>query len=140
MAKVGVITGTQIELFKQRGRKRPAPRFDPSELQIQISLVTRLRLMCKPGIVWWHCPNGEERDKRVAAKLKAMGVLPGVSDLTFVFAKPRPNLFLELKARGKGLTDAQEIFRDRVRANGHIYEWTDSIDDAVRILIKHNVL
>jgi hypothetical protein len=27
-----------------------------------------------------------------------------------------------------------------VRALGHIYEWTDSIDDAVRILIKHNVL
>ena len=133
-------TGQQLALFKQRGRKRPEPRFDPSELQIQISLVSRLRLMCKPGIVWFHVPNGEERDKRVAAKLKAMGVLPGVSDLTFMFANTRPNLFLELKARGKKLTDTQEQFRDRVRALGHIYEWTDSIDDAVRILIKHNVL
>ena len=133
-----MMIGLQRDLFTRRYRK--APTLEPSELQIHISLVARLRLQCRPGIVYWHTPNGEERDKRVSAKLKAMGVLPGVADLQFIFPCAAPNLFLELKARGRGLTEDQQFFRDLMRAAGHFYEWTDSLDDAVRILRKHNVL
>jgi hypothetical protein len=104
-----------------------------------MALVQRLRLQCRPGILYWHTPNGELRDRRLGAKLKAMGVLPGVADLQFQFPGAAPNLFLELKARGRGLTDNQKAFRDCVQANGHIYEWTDSLDDAVRILRKYRV-
>jgi hypothetical protein len=135
-------TEAQLLLFKQRGRRAPRKldKIDPSELQLHISLVARLRLLCRPGIIFWHTANGELRDGRDGAKLKAMGVRPGVSDLIFVFPKAAPLLFLELKARGKGLTDNQKIFRDDVRAAGHIFEMADTIDEAVRILIKHNVL
>lgn len=131
----------QLELLKRRKRSKPFNALpEPSELQIQISLAARLRFQCKPGIVWWHCPNGELREDSHGAKLKAMGVRPGVSDLQFVFPCAAPNLFLELKARGRGLTENQKLFRDLVRAAGHKYEWTDSIDDAIRILRNYNVL
>ena len=128
----------QRDLFTRRYRQVRA--LDPSELQIHISLVARLRLQCQPGILYWHTPNGELRDKRAAAKLKAMATLPGVSDLIFVFPAAAPLLCLELKARGRVLTDDQKVFRDLMRAAGHDYEWTDSLDDAVRILRKYNVL
>jgi hypothetical protein len=131
----------QLELLKRRKGSKPFNALpEPSELQIQQSLIARLRFQCKPGIIFWHTPNGEERDKRVAAKLKSMGVLPGVADLQFIFPCAAPNLFLELKARGRGLTDDQQHFRDLVRGAGHKYEWTDSIDDAIRILRNYNVL
>jgi hypothetical protein len=131
----------QLELLKRRKGSKPFNALpEPSELQIQQAIVSRLRWQCTPGVVWWHCPNGEERDKRIAAKLKSMGVRPGVSDLQFTFPVPAPNLFLELKARGRGLTDDQKKFRDQVRSQGHLYEWTDSVDDAIRILRQHHVL
>jgi hypothetical protein len=129
----------QLRLFKQRGRA-PRRALDPSELQIQISVVARLRLQCRPGIVWYHCPNGELRPDKQGAKLKAMGVRRGVSDLQFIFPDGRPNLFLELKARGRPLNDDQKIFRDDVRAAGHTFEMADTIDEAIRILRQHRVL
>ena len=37
----------------------------------------------RPDVIMRHVPNGEHRDPRTAAKLKAMGVLPGSADLEF---------------------------------------------------------
>ena len=128
----------QKDLFTKRFRKVPA--IDPSELQIQIAVGARLRLQCKSGIIWYHVPNGEARDPRTGAKLKAMGVRPGVSDLEFVFQVPRPNLYLELKARGRDLTPDQKIFRADVRALGHCYEMADTIDEAVRVLKQYRII
>ena len=128
----------QRDLFTKRFRK--VPTVDPSELQIQIAVIGRLRLQCRPGIMYWHTPNGEGRDPRAGAKLKAMGVRPGVSDLQFVFSTPQPNLFLELKARGRDLTPDQKIFRADVRALGHYYEMADSIDEAVRVLRQYRII
>ena len=131
----------QLELLKRRKRSKPFNALpEPSELQIQQAIVARLRVQCRPGVLWWHCPNGELRTDSHGAKLKSMGVRPGVSDLQFVFPCAAPNLFLELKARGRGLTKAQEIFRDQVRGAGHVYEWTDSLDDAIRILREHRIV
>ena len=131
----------QLELLKRRGRKPFNALPEPSELQIHIAVVARLRLLCRPGIIYWHTPNGGLREnKREAAKLRAMGVLPGVADLQFLYPCAQPNLFLELKARGRKLTPDQEVFRDLVRAAGHAYEWTDSLDEAIRILIQYKVL
>jgi hypothetical protein len=133
----------QLHLFKKDRRRKPkverAP--DPAEYQIQIALVQFLKLKARPEVEYFHVANGELRDKRHAAKLKAMGVRPGVSDLVFFMhdASRFPVLFLELKARGRGLTDEQRHFRDRVVALGYVYEWTDSFDEAVRILRKYHV-
>jgi hypothetical protein len=135
---MGAPVAKQRHLFTRRWRA-VQPRA-PSEFQIQVALIARLRLQCRPNILYFHCPNGELRDKRAAAKLKAMGVLPGVADLQFIFPVAQPNLFLELKARRRKLSSDQDAFRSRVRSAGHHYEMADNIDDAVRILVKYNVL
>jgi hypothetical protein len=140
----------QKDLFTQRYRKVPA--LSPLEYKMQIALAGLLRLLCRPGVDWWHTPNGELRDKRHAAKLKAMGVRPGVADFLFTWgvlvsavADPQvrifpQNLFLELKRRGEHLSPEQEQFRDSMMAKGSFYEVADSIDDAVAILKRHQIL
>jgi hypothetical protein len=127
----------QRDLFTRRYRKVRA--LEPSELQIQIAVIAQLRLRCRREILYWHTPNGELRDKRHAAKLKAMGTLPGVSDLIFVFPNAAPLLCLELKAPRRGLTDDQKVFCALMRAAGHAYEWCDSVPEAERILHKYHV-
>jgi hypothetical protein len=131
----------QRDMFTKRWRKVRAP--DPSELQIHISLIARLGIMAMPGCVYFHVPNGELRDKRAAAKLKAMGELPGVADLQFIYNDTRGQLrilFLELKARGRHATPLQLEFERRVRALGCTYEIASSIDNACQILEKYGVL
>jgi hypothetical protein len=132
-------------MFTKRWRQVPA--WKPSELQIQISLVAQLRLICRRDVVYFHVPNGELRDKRTAAKLKAMGELPGVADLVFVWndhnsiQQPCVRLlYLELKARKRTMTPEQVVFCDRVIDAGADYHCVDNIDDALEILRAHGLL
>jgi hypothetical protein len=126
----------QRDLLTNRWRKVKAPQ--PSELQIQIALVARLKLLARKDVLWFHVPNGELRDKRTAAKLKAMGALPGVSDLIFICNKKI--LCLELKASGRKPSIEQLAFAARVSESGGCFEYADSLDDAVAILQKHQIL
>src|SRR3990167_6040993 len=89
-----------------------------SEHDVQIAVADALRLFVKPGIVWYHCPNGSFRNKREAAKLKAYGVLPGVPDLCFVLPPNGQAAYLELKAPKGCLSSGQEAFRDKAVAAG----------------------
>ena len=91
-------------------RKAPAPAPTQSELRLHIDVADVLRQFCRPDWRWWHTPNGEIRDPRTAAKLKAMGVKPGIADLILV--SPSGALHcLELKVRGGKLSDEQEEFQ-----------------------------
>jgi hypothetical protein len=131
----------QKDLLTNRWRKVAAPK--AKEYQTQISLVAQLRWgKLRAGVIFFHVPNGEERDPRVGAKLKAMGVLPGVADLIFLWKDGRwPRvLFLELKAKGEDLSEAQEWFRDNVRSIRCYFECADTIDDALKILEKYKLL
>ena len=56
--------------------------------------------------LWWHTPNGEFRDKKTAAKLAGMGVLPGVPD--FIFINKGTIFCVELKNEKGRLTEAQK--------------------------------
>lgn len=127
----------QVDLFTRRARRVRAP--EPSELQVHIALVQWLRCFAAPGVVYWHCPNGEARDKRDGAKLKAMGTRKGVADLTFL--QPcRPLLFLELKRRGAKPSEAQLEFADEVRRAGAEYAVCDSLDKALKLLTERGIL
>jgi hypothetical protein len=158
----------QKDLFTKRYRKATeAAKLDPSELQIQQAIVARLKLQCRSDILWYHVPNGEAGDlgraayerlapgklasdlikqkisveqARAGAKRNSMGVRKGVADLEFVFAIPHPNLYLELKSRGRGLSPDQKQFRADVRALGHYYEMADTIDEAVRVLKSYRII
>lgn len=114
---------------------------EPSELQLQISLVEWCRWKLRPDVLFWHTPNGEERDKRTAAKLKAMGVLPGVADLTFMWRAllGLRVLFLELKATGRKQTVEQSAFGLAVQTMGASYHVVDNIDEAMRIIESYGL-
>ncbi len=128
----------QKDIFTKRFRRVKAP--EPSELQIHIALVEYCRRMLNPNVLWFHVPNGEMRNKRTAAKLKAMGVRPGVADLVFIRRAPwsldcLPEvLFLELKRRGMKQSDSQRAFEPDAKACGAQYHVADSVDAAIGIL------
>lgn len=66
--------------------KKKTPTLPPpaSEAEEQRMLAKWLNLS---RVLWCHCPNGEHRDVRVGARLKALGVKPGVPDI-LVFTPP----------------------------------------------------
>ncbi|QRN55916.1 VRR-NUC domain-containing protein [Dyella caseinilytica] len=77
-----------------------------------------------PELRWLHhCPNGEQRAKSTAVKLKAMGVKSGVPDLELPV--PRGGfhgLYIEMKrTEGGRLSKEQREWRDHLTASG--YEW-----------------
>jgi len=127
----------QLSLFKgkrQRGVKAPAPL----EFAIHCMIADTLRLQCK--WLYWHTPNGELRSIQTAAKLKRMGVKPGVAD--FLLVEPgRGRMFgLELKRQGETPTDSQWDFGRTLIAAGGAWEWCDTYDGAIAILKRWGAL
>jgi hypothetical protein len=67
-----------------------------------------------------HIPNGEKRDAATAARLKRMGVKPGIPDLFLPAARAKfHGLYVELKRVGKDETDVQEKVIETLRAQGY---------------------
>lgn len=89
------------------------PRRRP-ERAIQQKLVALVRHFL-PDLLFWHTPNGEDRDPRTAIVLKSMGTRPGVPDLFF----PELRLFVEMKAQGEGLSNEQVRIVTELRAMGY---------------------
>lgn len=135
----------QRDLFTKRYRKvhglvREVP-------DLHIPLVAALRLIVRPNVIWRHVPNGEHRDKRTAAKLKAMGVLPGSADLEFHWVEideddivRRRLLHLELKVGNRKPSDAQIAFRLAMELLGDEYHVARSVGDAIDILREYGLL
>jgi len=138
------------------GRWRNVVGRSPKEHELQIQLVSLLKWCKREDVLMFHVPNGELRDKVAAAKLRAMGVLPGVSDLVFLWKRywedsegshtAPAGLFLELKRGGgiRQLTTEQAAFGVAVCAMGYDFEVAGSIEQAIdavgrRGLIKPNV-
>jgi hypothetical protein len=133
-----VIPLKQRDLFTRRWRGAWDRQ---KEVTFHIQLVSMLRHCIRPDVIWRHVPNGEHRDRRTAAKLKAMGVLPGSADLEFHWfeldglnRKCRRVLHLELKADKGRLTDSQTSFALAVKLLGDEYHVVRSIDQAIAIL------
>lgn len=85
-----------------------------SELAFHLEAWALISAYKRRDVLAFHVPNGEKRNPVTAAKLKAMGVLPGVSD--FVIAVAGQIHFVELKtARGR-LSPIQRAFLDDAEA------------------------
>jgi hypothetical protein len=116
---------------KPRTRKPPLNR--PKEITLHMSVAKVLREHCLPEWQWTHIPSGELRDKQTAGKLKQMGTKPGWPD--FVLIPPTGQLHcLELKRRGRTLSEAQEQFQFWCirHAVAHSVAW--SFDEALSAL------
>ncbi|HKH80851.1 MAG TPA: VRR-NUC domain-containing protein [Methylovirgula sp.] len=94
----------------RRARPRKAPQPMQSELSLHIDVVNLLRRFSRPDWLWFHPANGEKRNgARAGAKLRAMGVRPGVADLILVGPGGRLRC-LEFKRRDGRLSDEQREF------------------------------
>lgn len=104
------------------------------ELQLQISVVRYLRHALPETILWWHTPNGGAREKREAAKLKAMGVKPDVPDLLFLM--PTGKLAaIELKVDKGRLSPEQTVWLKAAEETGAwvaICRTPEEVEDTLR--------
>lgn len=129
-----------------RGGTRFQPKPTREDADIHIPLVEILAWAWPSHLPFWHTPNGGKREQvrrqrrdgswatfsPEAVKLKRMGVLAGVLDLSFML--PGRMGFLELKLPGESLTDEQVDFIQAARANNHLAEVAYSVEQALEIL------
>lgn len=97
---------------------------------IQRAVINYLRLAL-PGILITHTANEVAARgvdvRRAIGKAKSLGMLPGWPDLTCIW---RGRIFfLEVKAPGGAMTDAQRAVADAMAAHGALWALVRSIDD-----------
>ncbi len=69
-----------------------------------------------PGVLIYHCPNGEKRSIKTAVRLKKMGVVAGIPDL-FV---PSWMLYIEMKRENGGVvSEAQKKIMSYLTRHGY---------------------
>lgn len=86
-----------------------------------------------PELEWmYHIPNGGKRNAREAARLKRMGVKPGVSDVHLPI--PRGvyhGLWIEMKSENGKVSPAQSRFLNAMRKHGYkaavCYGWEEAV-------------
>ena len=105
------------------------------EFELQRFVVQCLQFGAAKGVIYFHCPNGEARSKRTGAKLKAMGVRPGVADICLVLPGGA-SAFLELKSKNGRTSPEQRIFRADCETAGAGYAIAASPEEAVAVLLR----
>ena len=104
----------------------------PSEHLEQVRFVAWFR-KTYPQHWIFAIPNGGDRNRITAAKLKAEGVSPGVPDM-FVPSAP---LWIEMKRqKGGALSAAQKDWRDYLLAIGYKWIVAKGFEDAKRQVIE----
>lgn len=124
------LTFEQMMAENVKTRKRPAEE----EHLIQCSCVKWFRLQ-HPHLRHnlFAIPNGGYRSKTTAGKMKAEGVLAGVSDL--ILLKPNAHyhaLLIEMKTRTGRQADSQREWQRLIEADGYKYIVCRSLDDFMR--------
>lgn len=82
------------------------------------------------GIVF-HVPN-QRAGSEERIKLKAMGVLAGVSDLIFIYKGK--HLYLEVKKPTGTQSRDQKEFEGRIQSNGFSYYIVRSVEDVENVM------
>ena len=104
--------------------------------QVAVFLWGARHLKTHPMLEWLYAiPNGGERNKIVAARLKAEGVKSGVSDLCLPFkAKGYSGLYIEMKKPGGRESTEQKKFGAFVQTQGFLYRCCMNWQEAVETL------
>ena len=112
-----------------------------SEADIQIQVVEYVSLLAAQcGFIFWSTPNeGTDRANPARlAKLKRMGLRPGVADLVFI--KDGRAYFLEMKKPGGNQSDNQIDFQLDCAIVKAQYAVTWSFEEAVKILQSWGII
>lgn len=103
------------------------------EHNLQVSCVKWFRLKYRGRLIY-AIPNGGQRNKIVAAKLKSEGVVSGVPDLHIPVAnKFYHGLYIEMKVKPNTPTDNQEVVMNQLQLNGYKCEVCYSLEEFMRI-------
>lgn len=105
------------------------------EISFHMSVAAFMRRAWPEDLIWFHVPNGEARDRATAGKLKGMGVLPGVPDITVLLPNAQVG-FIELKASGGTLSDEQAEFRTKAMAIGCGYATCRTMEEVEATLSR----
>ena len=110
-------------------KKRKHPEADLQRACVKLAAIYE-----KQGkLRYFAVPNGEKRDAKTGAILKAMGVRAGVPDIELLAYKR--TLYVELKADEKGtFSKDQKDWRDWLISNGHGYATTHTLNGFQRIM------
>ena len=74
----------------------------------------------------YHVPNGELRDDITAAKLKAMGVVPGIPDIVFHYRQR--TFFFEFKKPGEDASNAQKKIHKQLDLQRFVVWLVDNLE------------
>lgn len=121
----------QSDLFTRRRRKQLPPAY---EFAVHCMVADVLRLSLNPGWLWFHVPNGEDRNAKTGAKLNRMGLLKGVSDIILIGPPAGLVHALELKRRGERPDYRQTLFLEAVVRAGGQAGYADTFEGAMGLL------
>lgn len=80
-------------------------------------------------------PNGGYRTPATAAKIKAEGALPGVSDLILLIARGGYHgLLIEMKTDKGRQSEAQREWQKKIEADGYKYVVVRSIEEFIKVV------
>lgn len=120
------------QLLEQQKNKRKRP--DDKEHRLQTTCVRWFRLQHRDmAASLFAVPNGGRRDKATGARLKAEGVVAGVSDL--ILLKQRGGygaLLIEMKTATGSQAKSQREWQGIVEADGYKYAVCRSLEDFTR--------
>lgn len=122
---------TYQQLVEHQKRLKVRKKPGDEEHRIQCSCVNWFRLQYPThASALFAVPNGGRRDRVSGAKLKAEGVLPGVSDLILLVARGGYHaLLIEMKtSKGKQSPAQKEWARD-MAARGYLYVVCHSFEE-----------
>jgi len=123
------MTFEQLVEHQRRAPQRRRP--DDEEHRIQCACVAWFRLQYpNHATALFAVPNGGRRDRVSGAKLKAEGVLPGVSDLILLLPRGRHHgLLIEMKTERGKQSPAQKEWQRDMAARGYLYVVCHSFDE-----------
>lgn len=107
------------------------------EHQLQVSCVNWFRLQHRGQLIY-AIPNGGQRNKIVAAKLKAEGVTAGVPDIHIPLANRfYHGLYIELKVKPNSPTISQKEMMFQLHANGYKCSVCYSLEEFMSVVNEY---
>lgn len=116
-------------------------RRNTPEEDLQRTVADYLNIIAPMRGFWWsHIAHGGGRTKAEAGIFKAMGLKPGIGDILIIDSAAPPNpettlvYWIELKAKGRGQSDAQIAFQETMEGHSCEYAVCWSLEHVILVL------